>query len=65
MMSESETGLLAAAGRRHERSGRSGTLRSPLSGIFLDAMEDESLGRREDGEKMRKVLDTNMHLQMP
>lgn len=64
MMSESETGLLAAAGRRHERSGRSGTLRSPVSGIFLDAMEDESLGRREDAEKMRKVLDTNMHLQM-
>jgi hypothetical protein len=65
MMSESETGLLAAAGRRHERSGRSDTLRSPVSGIFLDAMEDECLGRREDAEKMRKVLDTNMHLQMP
>lgn len=52
MMSESETGLLAAAGRRHERSGRSGTLRSPVSPASSSmpwktkALEDERMRKR-------------------
>ena len=64
MMSESETGLLAAAGRRHERSGRSGTLRSPVSG--LRHLLPRCHGRRMPWKTRGcgKVLDTNIHLQM-
>ena len=57
MMSESETGLLAAAGRRHERSAMNdpgeavlSALRSPASSSMpwkTKALEDERMGGKD------------------